>query len=144
MKGMAREHLALSNRRVLCGILVVAALLTTSCLEEQKGILYFNWNTIPPDTVSELTARIEGEVVRSPARTGLITVVIAEGGAATVEDTASGFGVFRLDVPLVANSENLISVSASDNTGAVSPNPRVFVVVHRDPTPFESDLQRPR
>ena len=109
-----------------------AALFCAACIEELEGFLYFNWTHTPEDTVSTVEVRIAGQVVRTPPRQGLITVVTAQGGATSVADTVSDFGLFDFDVPLTLNAENQITVSATDNTGATSPEPRTFVVVHRD------------
>jgi hypothetical protein len=110
-------------------------LLGAACIEELDGILFFNWYGLPPDTTTSPVVQFQGEVVRTPARLGYITVVTAVGGAEAVVDTASDLGLFTLEVPLVANSENNISISASDNSGATTPGPTTMTVVHVDQLP---------
>lgn len=121
-------------RRPLCMVGLIL-LLVGGCIEELEGFLYFNWNTLPPDTTSQLTVTIAGEVVRTPPRQNLTTIVTAVGAAQTVVDTTSGFGLFSLDIPLVTDATNEITITAGDNTGATSPNPGVFVVVQRGAPP---------
>jgi len=124
--------------------LAAAALLGSACIEELEGFLYFNWDAVPDDTVSTTEVQIAGQVVRTPPRQGLITLVTAQGGASTVVDTVSDFGLFDFNVPLVLNAENQITVAAEDNTGATTPNPRTFVVVHRDAMPLGAREPRER
>jgi hypothetical protein len=121
-------------------VCAAAALLTLGCIQEQQGFLYFNWSSVPPDETSDIEVTIEGDVVRTPPRQGLVTVVTAQGGAATAVDTTANFGLFSLRVELVPNSENRIIVSARDNTGAGSPNNRTFIVLHSDAAPASSPV----
>ncbi len=116
-------------------LLGATLLFSSACIEELEGFLYFNWTFVPDDTVSTSEVRIAGQVVRTPPRQGLVTIVAARGGATSVVDTTSDFGLFDLLVPLTPNAENQIVVSAVDNTGATSPNPRTFIVVHSDASP---------
>ena len=109
----------------------VTFLLTApACITEQQGLLYFSdVTTVPPDTTSEEQVEIAGVVFRTPPRTGLITVVTATGGVLTVVDTANLHMQFSVTVPLLEDAVNYLTLTASDNSGAVAPNPATWTVV---------------
>ena len=111
------------------GIAVV--FLAVGCIQELQGFLVIVLTQEPPDTTSALQVTIAGEVGRNPKRQFLTTVVTVTGGAATAVDTTDDFKLFSVTVPLVPDTANVLSITASDNTGATMTGPLVRTVVQQ-------------
>ena len=111
------------------GIAVV--FLAAGCIQELQGFLVIVLTQEPPDTTSALQVTIAGEVGRDPKRQFLTTVVTVTGGAATAADTTDSFNRFSVTVPLVPDTANVLSIAASDNTGATMTGPLVRTVVQQ-------------
>ncbi|MFQ5705027.1 MAG: hypothetical protein ACE5HT_13530 [Gemmatimonadales bacterium] len=113
---------------VICAAVLVGA----ACITDPTARLFIVLDTQPPAITSDSVVRLSGQATRNPPRTEPIVVVTITGGARTVVDTTDGFRLFKATVPLIRNSENRLTISASDNTGAVSENPLTVVVVQQD------------
>lgn len=121
---------------VVCAI--ACLLVAGACITESDPVLYVNVYSTVPDTTHEDQIEVAGEIVRVPSRQGLVTVVRVAGGAAPAIDTATQHGLFTVDVALLTNSDNALSITASDNTGAVTPTPATKTIVHLDaPSPSQ-------
>ena len=112
-----------------------AALLAigAACLTEGDPVLYIVVSSTVPDTTSETQLGISGEVRRTPQQRGAVMAVTVTGGAFPAVDTASMHGLFTVTVPLLANSDNDLSLTAADNTGATTTSAWRRTVVHVDP-----------
>jgi len=119
---------------------VACMLVGAACITEADGVLFLSVDTVVPDTTAQEQLTLAGQIVRTPARQGLITVVKVSGGAVTAVDTATLHGLFSVNVPLLTNSDNHLSLTASDNTGAQTTGPWLRTVVQREPAPSTSPL----
>ena len=110
-------------------------LLAVACITEQEGEIFIILDTQLPAVTSDPDVTIAGQAVRTPPRDDPIVVVTVTGGLSTVVDTTnSATTLFEVTVPLVRNTENRLSFSARDNTGAVSRNTVEVVIVQQDST----------
>jgi len=116
----------------------------TACITEAAGVLFLSVDTAVPDTTSLGQLALAGQVVRTPARQDLVTVIRVTGGAVTAVDTVNLHGLFSVNVPLLTNSDNHLSLTASDNTGARTTGPWERTVVHLDAAPAASPLTEGR
>ncbi len=115
---------------LLTALATAAVLFTVSaCFTEQEGILFFSDVVFPPDTTSATQVTISGRVVRSPARASPVSTIMVTGGKATATKIAGGRGLFTIAVELKLQQENVLVMSASDDTGAVTQDSLTFVVV---------------
>ena len=111
--------------------LATAAVLFTvsACFLEQEGVLLFSEVVPPPDTTSATQVTISGRVVRSPQRAAPVSTITVTGGMETATKIEEGFGLFTIAVELKLQQENVLVMSASDDTGAVTQDSLTFVVV---------------
>ncbi len=117
-------------------VLIPIALLLTAagCIADLPPVLAISVHAPPPDSTTQQTVTIAGQVVRSPPSASATFTVTVQGGAATVEEPANTFGVFTLDVTLNRFEVNVLTLRARDNTGAVS-DALQFTVVHLEDVP---------
>jgi hypothetical protein len=125
------------NKRITA-FAFVCMFVGAACVTEADGVLFLSVDTVVPDTTSLEQLVLAGQVVRTPARQGLITVVRVTGGAVTAVDTVTLHGLFSVNVPLLTNSNNQLSLTASDNTGAQTTGPWLRTVVQREAAPAAS------
>ncbi len=113
--------------------LAMAVLLFTvsACFTEQEGILFFSEVVSPPDTTSAIQVTISGQVVRSPARASPVRTVTVTGGKETATTIANSFGLFTIAVELKLQQDNVLLMSASDDTGAVTRDSLTRLVVQK-------------
>ena len=124
----------------LAACAIACLVVGAACITEAEGVLYLTVDTDVPDTTSQGQLALAGQFVRTPARQDLVTVIRVTGGAVTAVDTANLHGLFSVNVPLLTNSDNHLSLTASDNTGAQTTGPWERTVVHRDAAPAASPL----
>ena len=118
------------NSPLLTTLAMAAGLFTVSaCFTEQEGRLFFSEVVSPPDTTSATQVTISGRVVRSPVRASPVSTITVTGGKETATKIAGGHGIFTITVELNLQQENLLAMSASDDTGAVTQDSLRFVVV---------------
>ena len=109
---------------------IFSLVLSLGCITEQEAVLLVSVQTDVPDTTSADQISIEGYLQRSPERQFIITWVTVNGGLLTAVDTANTFMQFSVTVPLNADSENNLELSAADETGASTISPWRKTVVH--------------
>lgn len=110
-------------------VLALTAVAVVACPEELEGFVLVEIDAMPPESTSADTVVIAGRAVRSPPRSGELFVITVTGGAATVTDTSTSFGVFQVDVPLIPGTANNLRLVAADEDGTESP-PWTHTVVH--------------
>ena len=115
---------------------VGAAMVVAACVTEASGLLFINFTTTPPSVTTDSVVQIAGEVVRTPNRQGILTVVTVTGGAETTIDTTNNFLLFLVDVPLNLGATNRLVVTARDTSGATTASEREFMVAQENPSPL--------
>ncbi|MFB3111382.1 MAG: hypothetical protein ACE10G_05045 [Gemmatimonadales bacterium] len=104
------------------------------CITEQSGLLFIEFDTSPyQNPVSADTVQLVGRVVRAPPKRDVITTVTVTSGGVSVVDTTNAFGVFRTDFPLQRDTENLLLLTAADESGARQGELRL-TIVHQSAT----------
>ena len=89
------------------------------CITEQSGLLFIEFDTTPyQNPISADTVRLMGRVVRSPPKQNIITTLTVTSGGVSVVDTTNPLGVFRTDFPLQRDTENVLLLTAADESGA--------------------------
>ena len=84
--------------------------------------------------VSSTTLVVSGQVQRLPTAADLPIVVSVTLGAVARSDTAAAGGAFSIEIALQPNTQNQVSVSASDPTGSAA-TPVTVAVRHDDRPP---------
>ncbi len=111
------------------------------CITEQSGLLIIEFNRAPYlNPISDDTGRLSGRVVRAPPKQGIITTLTVTGGGVTVVDTTDSFGMFRTDFPLQRDTENLLLLTAADESGARA-GEFSLTIVHQSVAPAPGALQ---
>lgn len=106
------------------------------CITEQSGLLFIEFDRRPyQNPISDDPVRLMGRVVRTPPKQGIITTLTVTGGGVTVVDTTDSFGVFRTDFPLQRDTENLLLLTAADNSGARTGEFTLTIVHQSAPQP---------
>ncbi len=101
------------------------------CITEQSGLLFIEFDRSPYQyPISADTVELVGRVVRAPPRQNIITTLTVTSGGVTVVDTTNPFGVFRTDFPLQRDTENLLLLTAADESSAVPGEFRLTIVHH--------------
>ncbi len=104
------------------------------CVTESSGLLFIEFDRSPyQNPVSADTVELLGRVVRSPPKQNIITTLTVTSGGVTVVDTTNAFGVFRTDFPLQRDTENLLLLTAADESGARMAEFRL-TIVHQSAT----------
>lgn len=115
-----------------------------ACITDGPAVLYTVVNTAVPDTTSDEQIGLSGYVERTPQKQDAIIVITVTGGAITAVDTASLHGLFTVNVPLLIDVENHLSLSASDNTGAQTVSAWQRTVVQQSAAPNASPARESR
>ena len=111
------------------------------CITEQSGLLFIEFDTSPyQNPITADTVRLIGRVVRSPPKQGINTTLTVTGGGVSVVDTTDAFGVFRTDFPLQRDTENLLLLTAADESGART-GEFTLTIVHQSVTPAPGALR---
>ncbi len=106
------------------------------CITEQSGLLFIEFDRRPyQNPISDDPVRLTGRVVRSPPKQGIITTLTVTGGGVSVVDTTDSFGVFRTDFPLQRDTENLLLLTAADESGARTGEFTLTIVHQSAPQP---------
>ena len=104
------------------------------CITEQSGLLFIEFDRSPyQNPISADTVQLVGRVVRSPPKQNIITTLTVTSGGVSVVDTTNQFGVFRTDFPLQRDTENLLLLTAADESGARTGEFRL-TIVHQSAT----------
>ena len=111
------------------------------CITEQTGRLFIEFDRSPyQNPISADTVQLVGRVVRAPPKQNVITTVTVTSGGVSVVDTTNSFGVFRTDFPLQRDTENLLLLTAADESGARMAEFRL-TIVHQSATQAPGALQ---
>ncbi len=111
------------------------------CITEQTGRLFIEFDRSPyQNPISADTVELVGRVVRAPPRQNIITTLTVTSGGVTVVDTTNRFGVFRTDFPLQRDTENLLVLTAADESSAV-PGEFRLTIVHQSATQASGALR---
>ena len=113
-----------------------------ACITEGPAVLYVVVTSTVPDTTSDQQLGLSGYVERTPQKPDAITVVTVTGGAITATGTVNLHGLFTVNVPLLIDDENHLSLTASDNSGAQTTSAWEKTVVHRSAVPAASAVSR--
>ncbi len=106
------------------------------CITEQSGLLFIEFDRRPyQNPISDDPVRLVGRVVRTPPKQGIITTLTVTGGGVSVVDTTDSFGVFRTDFPLQRDTENLLLLTAADDSGARTGEFTLTIVHQSAPQP---------
>ena len=99
------------------------------CITEQSGLLFIEFDTSPyQNPISADTVELRGRVVRSPPKQNIITTLTVTSGGVSVVDTTNQFGMFRTDFPLQRDTENLLLMTAADDSGSRTGEFRLTIV----------------
>ena len=109
---------------------VISLVFCLGCIAERDGWILVVIESDVPDTTSADQITLEGTLQRTPERQFLITWVTVTGGLITAVDTANSFQQFSVTVPLNADAVNNLSLTAEDETGAVTTAPWTTSIVH--------------
>ncbi len=113
------------------------------CITEQSGLLFFEFDRrYYENPISTDTVRLVGRVVRSPPKQNIITTLTVTSGGVTVVDTTNQFGVFRSDFPLQRDTENILLLTAADESGARTAEVRLTIVHQSAQAMFDARLSR--
>ena len=105
------------------------ALSLFGCITEQSGLLLIEFDRSPyQNPISADTVRLVGRVVRSPPKRNIITTLTVTSGGVSVVDTTNDLGVFRTDFPLQRDTENLLLLTAADESGSRTAEFRLTIV----------------
>ena len=111
------------------------------CITEQSGLLFIEFDRSPyQNPISADTVQLVGRVVRSPPKQNIITTLTVTSGGVSVVDTTNQFGVFRTDFPLQRDTENLLLLTAADESGARTGEFRL-TIVHQSATQASGALR---
>lgn len=111
------------------------------CITEPTGRLFIEFDGSPyQNPISADTVELVGRVVRAPPRQNIITTLTVTSGGVTVVDTTNRFGVFRTDFPLQRDTENLLLLTAADESSARMGELRL-TIVHQSATQASGALR---
>ncbi len=111
------------------------------CITEQTGRLFIEFDRSPyQNPISADTVELVGRVVRAPPKQNIITTLTVTSGEVSVVDTTNPFGVFRTDFPLQRDTENLLLLTAADESSARTGEFRL-TIVHQSATQASGALQ---
>ncbi len=104
------------------------------CITVQSGLLFIEFDARPyRNPIFADTVELVGRVVRSPPKRDVITTLTVTSDGVSVVDTVGAQGIFGTDFPLRRDTENLLLLTAADESGA-RPGELRLTIVHQSAT----------
>lgn len=111
------------------------------CITEQTGRLFIELDrTLYQNPISADTVELVGLVIRAPPRQNIITTLTVTSGGVSVVDTVNPHGMFRTDFALQRDTDNLLLLTAADESGARTGEFRL-TIIHQSATQASGALQ---
>ncbi len=111
------------------------------CITEQSGSLFIEFDkSLYQDPISADAVELVGRVVRAPPKQNIITTLTVTSGGVSVVDTTNPHGVFRTGFPLQRDTDNLLLLTAADESGARAGEFRL-TIMHQSATQASGALQ---
>ena len=111
------------------------------CITEPSGRLFIEFDTSPyQNPISADTVELVGRVIRAPPRQNIITTLTVTSGGVSVVDTVNPHGMFRTDFALQRDTDNLLLLTAADESGART-GEFTLTIIHQSATQASGALQ---